>query len=125
MLHSPTRLYDTRVHVCCACTCPLALLCAWVGEQAGNHVGNFSSSLSHSCSSNCTTATAVRNGKLCVTLTTKRAIAYGKKQERRKERRERAGWGGEGRRKSWRMRGGGEIKSLKVFVPESSSCIQV
>ena len=46
--------------------------------QAGNHVGNFSSSLSHSCSPNCTTATAVRDGRLCVKLTTTKAIAYGK-----------------------------------------------
>lgn len=48
-------------------------------------MGNFSSSLSHSCSSNCTTATAVRNGRLCVTLTTKRAIAYGTKEARGEE----------------------------------------
>ncbi|CAM9778890.1 unnamed protein product, partial [Laminaria digitata] len=44
--------------------------------DAGNHVGNFSSSLSHSCSPNCTTATAVRDGRLCVTLSTTKAIAY-------------------------------------------------
>jgi len=50
-------------------------------EQAGDHVGNFASSLSHSCSPNCTTATAVRNGRICVTLTTTRAIAYGKKRD--------------------------------------------
>ncbi|CAM9312249.1 unnamed protein product, partial [Hapterophycus canaliculatus] len=45
--------------------------------DAGNHVGNFSSSLSHSCNPNCATATAIRNGKICVSLTTTRAIAYG------------------------------------------------
>jgi [histone H3]-lysine4 N-trimethyltransferase ATXR3 len=44
--------------------------------DAGRHVANLSSSLSHSCDPNCETAIVVRDGRLCIALTTTRAVTY-------------------------------------------------
>ncbi len=45
--------------------------------EAGRHVANFSSSLSHSCDPNCTTAVVVQGGRLCIALSTVKAVKCG------------------------------------------------
>lgn len=45
--------------------------------EAGGHVANIGSTLSHSCDSNCTTAVVVKDGRLCIALTTTRDVAAG------------------------------------------------
>ncbi len=45
--------------------------------EAGRHVANFSSSLSHSCDPNCTTAVVVQGGRLCIALSTIKAVKFG------------------------------------------------